>query len=133
MQPPQLLNDVINVLLLLAPAAAVVCLVLAGISLRYEGGGITFAVGGGFTKWMLDRDRVAGGNLRTTLRLLKYMRDFKGTFDVPSVILTVLVGGRVNGFAGFFLACGRVYAGENHAPSRGGEAIGGPTPLGSGC
>jgi hypothetical protein len=52
MQPPQLLNDVINVLLLLAPAAAVVCLVLAGISLRYEGGGITFAVGGGFTKWM---------------------------------------------------------------------------------
>lgn len=52
MQPPQLLNDVINVLLLLAPAAAVVCLVLAGISLRFEGGGITFVVGGGFTKWM---------------------------------------------------------------------------------
>jgi len=45
MQPPQLLNDVINVLLLLAPAAAVVCLVLAGISLRYEGGGITFVLG----------------------------------------------------------------------------------------
>jgi len=52
MQPPQLLKDVINVLLLLAPAAAVVCLVLAGISLRYEGGGITFVLGGGFTKWM---------------------------------------------------------------------------------
>jgi hypothetical protein len=52
MQSPQLLNDVINVLLLLAPAAAVVCLVLAGISLRYEGGGITFVLGGGFTKWM---------------------------------------------------------------------------------
>src|SRR6516162_927983 len=52
MQPPQLLNDVINVLLLLAPAAAVVCLVLAGISLRYEGGGITLVLGGGFTKWM---------------------------------------------------------------------------------
>jgi hypothetical protein len=52
MQPPQLLKDVINVLLLLAPAAAVVCLVLAAISLRYEGGGITFVLGGGFTKWM---------------------------------------------------------------------------------
>src|SRR5262249_31310585 len=52
MQPPQLLNDVINVLLLLAPAAAVVCLVLAGITLRYEGGGITLVLGGGFTKWM---------------------------------------------------------------------------------
>lgn len=56
----------------------------------------------GFSEWMLGRDRVAGGNLRTTLRLLKYMRDYKGTFDVPSVILTVLVGGRVNGFAAFF-------------------------------
>ena len=52
MQPPQLLNDVINVLVLLAPAAAVVCLVLAGVSLRYEGGGITLVLGGGFTKWM---------------------------------------------------------------------------------
>jgi hypothetical protein len=30
----------------------VVSLVLAGISVRYEGGGITFALGGGFTKWM---------------------------------------------------------------------------------
>lgn len=56
----------------------------------------------GFAEWMLDRDRVAHGNLRTTLRLLKYMRDYKGTFDVPSVILTVLVGGRVNRFMAFF-------------------------------
>jgi hypothetical protein len=46
MQPSQLLNDVINVLLLLAPAAAVVCLVLAGISLRYEGDGITLVLAG---------------------------------------------------------------------------------------
>ena len=52
MQPPQLLKDIINLLLLLAPAAAIVCLVLAGISLRHEGGGITFVLGGGFTKWM---------------------------------------------------------------------------------
>src|SRR5207302_11273217 len=33
-------------------AAAVVCLVLGGISLRREGGGITFVLGGGFSKWM---------------------------------------------------------------------------------
>lgn len=52
MPTPQLLNDIINVLLMLAPAAAVVCLVLGGISLRREGGGITFVLGGGFSKWM---------------------------------------------------------------------------------
>lgn len=52
MTTPQLLNDIINVLLLLAPAAAVVCLVLGGISLRREGGGISFILGGGFSKWM---------------------------------------------------------------------------------
>jgi len=51
MPVPQLLNDIIQVLLQLAPAAALVALVLAGISLRREGG-TTFAIGGGFTKWM---------------------------------------------------------------------------------
>ena len=47
----QLLNDVISVLLLSAPSAAVLSLVLAGVSLRREGT-MTFAIGGGFTKWM---------------------------------------------------------------------------------
>jgi hypothetical protein len=56
----------------------------------------------GFSEWMRGRDRVAHGNLRTTLRLLKYMRDYKATFDVPSVILTVVVGGRVNQFLSFW-------------------------------
>jgi hypothetical protein len=51
MPVPQLLNDVIQVLLKLAPAASLVALVLAGISLRREGG-TTFLVGGSFTKWM---------------------------------------------------------------------------------
>jgi hypothetical protein len=51
MNVPQLLNDMIQVLLQLAPAAAVIALVLAGISLRREGG-ITFLIGGSFTKWM---------------------------------------------------------------------------------
>jgi hypothetical protein len=51
MLAPQLLNDVISVLLLLAPSAAVLSLVLAGVSLRREGT-MTFAIGGGFTKWM---------------------------------------------------------------------------------
>src|SRR5215469_16763145 len=51
MQTPQLLNDVISLLLLLAPTAALLSLVLAGISLRREGV-TTFAIGGSFTKWM---------------------------------------------------------------------------------
>jgi hypothetical protein len=51
MPAPQLLNDVISVLLLLAPSAAVLSLVLAGLSLRREGT-MTFTIGGGFTKWM---------------------------------------------------------------------------------
>jgi hypothetical protein len=51
MPTPQLLNDILSLLLLLAPSAALVSLLLAGIALRREGG-TTFAVGGGFTKWM---------------------------------------------------------------------------------
>ncbi len=50
MAVPQLLNDVILVLLQLAPAAALVSLVLAGIAFRREGG-TTFLIGGSFTKW----------------------------------------------------------------------------------
>ena len=51
MGTPQLLNDVISVLLQLAPSAALLSLVLAGISLRREGA-MVFAISGGFTKWM---------------------------------------------------------------------------------
>ena len=51
MPTPQLLNDVISLLLLLAPSAALVSLVLAGVNLRREGGTV-FVIGGGFTKWM---------------------------------------------------------------------------------
>jgi hypothetical protein len=51
MPTPQLLNDLISVLLLLAPSAAVLSLVLAGISLRREGATM-LSMGGRFTKWM---------------------------------------------------------------------------------
>lgn len=50
----------------------------------------------GFTAWMKERDTLAHGNLRKVLRLLKYLRDYKQTFSVPSVILTLLVGQRIN-------------------------------------
>lgn len=51
MAVPQLLNDILQVLLQLAPAAALVSLVLAGLALRREGG-VTFLMGGSFAKWM---------------------------------------------------------------------------------
>jgi hypothetical protein len=52
MAVPQLLTDIVQVLLDLAPAASLIALVLAGLALRREGG-TTFLIGGGFTKWML--------------------------------------------------------------------------------
>jgi len=51
MTTPQLLNDIARLLIHVAPALALVTLVLAGIALRLEGG-TTLVIGGGFTKWM---------------------------------------------------------------------------------
>jgi hypothetical protein len=51
MAVPQLLNDIVQVLLQLAPAASLVALVLAGLSLS-RAGGATLQIGGSFTKWM---------------------------------------------------------------------------------
>jgi len=52
----------------------------------------------GFTRWMQERDDLTGGNLRKVIRLMKYLRDFKNTFDCKSVILTTVLGGRVQPF-----------------------------------
>jgi len=51
MTTPQLLNDIARLLIHVAPALALLTLVLAGIALRLEGG-TTLVIGGGFTKWM---------------------------------------------------------------------------------
>lgn len=48
MTVPHLLNDILSTLLALSIPASLLSLVLAGISLRREGG----AMGGGFTKWI---------------------------------------------------------------------------------
>ena len=52
----------------------------------------------GFTTWMQEKDGLANGNLRKVIRLMKYIRDFKETFSIPSVILTTLLGERVQAF-----------------------------------
>jgi len=49
----------------------------------------------GFADWMKERDDISGGQLRRVIRLLKWLRDFKNTFSCPSVILTVMLGGRI--------------------------------------
>lgn len=50
----------------------------------------------GFTQWMRTKDEIAGGNLRKVIRLIKYLRDHKGTFlGSRSVILTTLIGNTV--------------------------------------
>src|SRR3989442_10151127 len=51
MTTPQMLNDIVRLLIQLAPMMALVALMLAGIAVRLEGGS-TFVIGGGFTKWM---------------------------------------------------------------------------------
>lgn len=51
----------------------------------------------GFTQWMRTQDDITGGNLRKVIRLLKFLRDHKGTFQgVRSIILTTLVGNVVD-------------------------------------
>ena len=52
MPTPQILADIVRLLIQLLPAMALVCLVLAGIALRLEGGS-TFSIGGSFSRWML--------------------------------------------------------------------------------
>jgi hypothetical protein len=53
----------------------------------------------GFTGWLNDQNRVAGGNLIKVIRLFKHMRDITWGFSVKSVILTTLIGERVSAVA----------------------------------
>jgi hypothetical protein len=50
----------------------------------------------GFNAWLEEKNRVTGGRLVKVIRLVKYIRDYKNTFSVPSVILNILLGDRVN-------------------------------------
>lgn len=49
-----------------------------------------------FTEWLDERQRVTNGNFVKVVRLLKYLRDFKGTFSCKSIILATLLGERVD-------------------------------------
>ncbi|WP_139184013.1 SMODS domain-containing nucleotidyltransferase [Aureimonas jatrophae] len=55
--------------------------------------------GKGYAEWWDGRCRYASDDsLREAVRLLKYLRDIKGTFSAKSVLLTTMVGERVNAF-----------------------------------
>lgn len=50
-----------------------------------------------YTTWLVERNSWTGGNaLRKVTRLLKYLRDIKGTFTCPSFLLTTLLGERIS-------------------------------------
>jgi hypothetical protein len=53
----------------------------------------------GFTTWMRTQDQSAQGNLRKVIRLMKFLRDHKGSFTgTRSVILTTLLGNQVSAY-----------------------------------
>ena len=52
--------------------------------------------GTGYREWFNGKTDVTNGHLKTVTRLLKYMRNHKGSFDVPSVVLTTLMGHSVH-------------------------------------
>lgn len=49
-----------------------------------------------FTAWIDERQRLTNGHFVKTIRLVKYLRDFKNTFDCKSIILMTLLGNLVN-------------------------------------
>ncbi|MES2460260.1 MAG: nucleotidyltransferase [Armatimonadota bacterium] len=50
----------------------------------------------GYNAWLDGQNRIAGRHLANAIRLVKYLRDYKGTFGVKSIILNVLLGQQVN-------------------------------------
>lgn len=52
--------------------------------------------GTGYRDWFNAKTVVTHGNLKGAVKLLKYMRDHKGNFETPSIILTTLVGNNIH-------------------------------------
>lgn len=52
--------------------------------------------GDGYKKWFHKKARLTNGNLTRVTRLLKYVRDYKGNFKAPSILLTTLLAHTVS-------------------------------------
>lgn len=51
--------------------------------------------GTGYRDWFNERNSLTHGNLKRVTRLLKYLRDHKGNYTAPSILLTTLIGNTV--------------------------------------
>ncbi|MXY50133.1 MAG: hypothetical protein F4Y38_12665 [Gemmatimonadetes bacterium] len=51
--------------------------------------------GTGYRDWFIGKSRKTNGHLKRVVRLLKYLRDIKQTFSIPSIVLTTLVAREV--------------------------------------
>ncbi|RYP87299.1 nucleotidyltransferase [Nocardioides guangzhouensis] len=49
-----------------------------------------------FTEWLEEKNRITGGNLVKVVRLLKYLRDHKTRYTIPSVTLTAAIAYHVS-------------------------------------
>ena len=52
--------------------------------------------GAGYREWFNQKTNITNGHLKGVVSLLKYLRDHKENFEVPSVLLTTLAGHAVN-------------------------------------
>jgi len=48
--------------------------------------------GTGYRNWLLEKNSLTNGNLKRCVRLLKYLRDIRVNFTLPSILLTTLTG-----------------------------------------
>jgi|GEM_PF-1325669 len=51
--------------------------------------------GDGYAKWFYNQNNIANGYLAQAIQLLKYVRDYKNTFSIKSVVLTTILGNQV--------------------------------------
>lgn len=49
-----------------------------------------------YTEWLDERNRITKHHFVKVIRLLKYIRDYKQTFSIKSIILNTLLGSQVN-------------------------------------
>jgi len=61
-----------------------------------EDDGLEPTDGTGYREWFNVKTEVTNGHLKGAVRLLKYLRDHKNNFEVPSVLLTTLAGQSVH-------------------------------------
>ena len=55
--------------------------------------------GDGYKDWLSNKNKITSGNyLKKSTRLFKFLRDHKETFSVKSILLTTMLGDRINEF-----------------------------------